>query len=325
MINQRGKRKKADLPLTPPPAKASFRSTECLLLSLLRQGTCDETESPMRDVLGGKLQSRLAALKGGSAGAGPIGGSCTSLSTAGSMRYQTRSCSLETILDDSTPLTRQQLFMSTDSVISCTTHRSVANSLSKDTSFSSENASGCTTRSRLSVVSNGGQSVIQRPRPLRPHSVGSCLDIVMETREEDIKETKWQGRSASCLNVNTPAQQHCSSASQPPSLPSHPPPSSSFHPFSSSLLAMTKVQGPCSTTDTSGPKPTFSTSNLWTLAAPTAGRRCISSLDLSKLPRPASLFRPPVCVPFSSCKPLRPKPEHSKTLSPSTCLFLPVC
>lgn len=280
----------------------------------------------MRDVLGGKLQSRLAALKGGSAGEGPIGGSCTSLSTAGSMRHQTRSCSLETILDDSTPLTRQQLFLSTDSVISCTTHRSLADSLSKDTSFSCENASGCTTRNRLSVVSNGGLSVIQRPRPLRPRSVGSCLDIVMETREEDIKETKWQGRSTSCLNVNTPAQQHCSSsASQPPSLPSHPLPCSSCHPFSSSLLAMTKVQGPCTTTVTSGPRPTFSTSNLWTLAAPTVVRRCISSLDLSKPPRPASLFRPPVCVPVSSCKPPRPKPEHSKTLSPSTCLCLLVC
>uniref|UniRef100_A0A3Q3VMG8 DEP domain-containing protein n=1 Tax=Mola mola TaxID=94237 RepID=A0A3Q3VMG8_MOLML len=252
MINQRGKRKKADLPLTPPPAKASFRSTECLLLSLLRQGTCDETESPMRDVLGGKLQSRLAALKGGSAGEGPIGGSCTSLSTAGSMRHQTRSCSLETILDDSTPLTRQQLFLSTDSVISCTTHRSLADSLSKDTSFSCENASGCTTRNRLSVVSNGGLSVIQRPRPLRPRSVGSCLDIVMETREEDIKETN--------------------------------------------------------------------TSNLWTLAAPTVVRRCISSLDLSKPPRPASLFRPPVCVPVSSL--LQPQSEFVAVEALQLCTLL---
>ncbi len=68
----------------------------------------------MREVLGGKLQSRLAALKGGIArtGDGQLGGSCMTLSTVGSTRPRARSCSLETILDDSAPLTRQQLFLS---------------------------------------------------------------------------------------------------------------------------------------------------------------------------------------------------------------------
>lgn len=286
----------------------------------------------MREVLGGKLQSRMAALKGDSVDEGQLGGSCMSLSTIGSSKHQTRSCSLETVLDDSAPLTRQQLFHSTDSLALynkrsqddssvITTLRSRADSLSKATSVSCENAPGGTTTTRRSVVSVGGLSVAQRSRPLRPCSVGSCLDIVIETREEDVKDTKWQGRSTSCLNVNTPAEQHRSSSTpRPPSLPSCHPPSSSYHPFSSSSSAVAIVQGSHTTTGPSGPRPASSTSNLWTLSAPAVVRRCLSSLDVSKPSRPASLFRPAFCVPTSSSKPPQPKPEHSKTLSP-----LPVC
>ncbi|XP_071342365.1 DEP domain-containing protein 1A isoform X1 [Trachinotus anak] len=324
---QRGKRKMSDLPSVPPPAKASFRSTECLLLSLLRQGTCDETESPMRDVLGGKLKSRLAALEGVGAGDSQLGGSCMNLSTVVSTSRQSRSCSLETILDDSAPLTRQQLFLSSDSLASCaysnrsqddtsaiaTPHsHSDFTSLSKATPATCENAPGGTTRNRLSVVSMAGLSVTQRSRHLRPRSVGSCLDIVVETMEEDVKETKWQGRAASCLNVNTPADQHhSSSASHPPLLSSYHP-SSSCHPFASlSSTAMAKVQGSHATIGPSGPRPASSTSNLWMLPAPAVVRRCLSSLDVSKPSRPVSLFKPPVCVPTSSSQPPQPKPEHS--------------
>ncbi|XP_070765363.1 DEP domain-containing protein 1A [Enoplosus armatus] len=318
--HQHGKRKKPDLPSAPPPAKTSFRSTECLLLSLLRQGMCDETESPMREVLGGKLQSRLAALKGGiaSAGDGQLGGSCMSLSTAGYTRPRTRSCSLETILDDSAPLTRQQLFLSNNSLASCaysnrsqddspaiTTPHSHTDftSVSKANSISCENAPGGTARNRLSVVAHS----------LRPRSVGSCLDIVMETREEDVMETKWQGRATSCLNVNTPADQHHSpSSSRPPSLSSSHPSSSSCHPFSSlSSSAKAKVQGSHATPGPSGFRPVSSTSNLWTLPAPAVVRRCLSSLDVSKPPRPVSLFKPPICVPTSNSQPPQPKPKHS--------------
>ncbi|KAF1385363.1 hypothetical protein PFLUV_G00106970 [Perca fluviatilis] len=312
-IPQRGKRKKPDLPSVPPPAKASFRSTECLLLSLLRQGTCDETESPMSEVIGGKLQSRLAALEGGTAGAGDgrLGGSCVSLSTVGSTRPRTRSCSLETILDDSAPLTRQVLFLSNDSLASCaysnrcqddgpviTTPHSHADSksASKATPLTCEKAPGGPTR--------------RYSRSLRPHSVGSCLDIVVETREEEDKETKWQGRAASCLNVNTPAEQHhSSSASRPPSLPSYHPSFSSYHPFAPfPSCALAKVHGPHAPTGPSGPRPASSTSDLWTLPAPAVARRCLSSLDVSK---PVSLFAPPVRVPASISQPPQPKPEHS--------------
>ncbi|XP_067452263.1 DEP domain-containing protein 1A isoform X1 [Thunnus thynnus] len=316
--HQRGKRKKPDLPSVPPPAKTSFHSTECLLLSLLRQGTCDETESPMREVLGGKLQSRrLAALKGD----GQLGGSCLSLGTVGSLRPRTRSCSLETILDDSVSLTQKQLFLSNESLASCVNSnnsqgdgsaitrprsRSDVTSVSKETLNPFENAPAASTRNRLSLVSAARLSAAQR---LRPQSVGSCLDIVMETSEEDVKETRWRGRAASCLNVNTSVDQHhSSSASRPPSLSS----SSSYHPHSSfSSSAVTKVQGSHATTGPGGPRPASSTSNLWSLPAPAVVRRCVSSLDVSKPPRPVSLFKPPVFVPTSNSQPPQPKPEHS--------------
>ena len=287
----------------------------------------------MREVLGGKLQSRLAALKGGGTGEDQLGGSCMSLSTVVPVRPRTRSCSLETILDDSAPLPRQQLFLSNDSLASCsysnrskddspalTTPQSHLDftSVSKATPVTCGNALGGTSRNRLPVASLPGLSVAQRSHSLRPCSVGSCLDIVIETREEDIKETKWQGRAASCLNVSTPADQHhYSTASRPPSLSSYQPSSSSCHPFS---FPLAKAQGSHATTGPAGPRPASSTSNLWTLPAPAVVRRCLSSLDVSKPSRPVSLFKAPVCVPTSSSQPPPPKPENSKALSPSTCL-----
>lgn len=258
----------------------------------------------------------LKSLKGGD---GQLGGSCMSLNTLVPARRQTRSCSLETILDDSAPLTRQQLFMSTESLASCTSsNRLQDDSLSSKTAAVTYNdAPGGTTRNRLSVVSIAGLTAAQRTRALRPRSVGSCLDIVVETREEDVKEPRWPGRAASCLDVNAPAdQQHSASASRPPSLSSCQPSSSSYHPFS----AVAKAQGSHAATGPSGPRPAASTSNLWTLPAPAVVRRCLSSLDVSKPSRPVSLFKPPVCAPTSSSQLPQPKPEHSKTLSP-----LPVC
>lgn len=282
----------------------------------------------MREVLGGKLQSRLAAQKGSeaSAGEGQIGGSCMSLSTVGFSRPKAKSCSLETILDGSAPLTRHQLFHSTDSLALYSTRskefssviatpHSCSDSLSRETSVSCENVPGGPTRSRLPVVSVGGLPVTKRSCPLRPHSVGSCLDIVIETKEEDVRDTRLQGRSTSCINVTTPAEQHRSLASRPPSFLSYHQSFSSYPPSSSSS-ALAKVQGSHTTAGPSGPRPAFSTSNLWTFAAPAVVRRCLSSLDVSKPSRPASLLKPPFCVPSRSSNPSQPKPEHSKTLSP---------
>ncbi|XP_035503720.2 DEP domain-containing protein 1A isoform X1 [Scophthalmus maximus] len=328
--HQRGKRKKCDLPSVPPPAKTSFRSTECLLLSLLRQGTCDEAESPMQEVLSGKLQSRLAALSGGGAALDRFGGSCVSLSTVASAKPQTRSGSVETLLSDSAPLARQQVCLSSDSLASCTfssgrsrDDSSVATTprvhsdftpVSKETPVAPEGQTG----NRLSVVSASGLLAAPRLRPLRPRSVGSCLDIVVETMEEDEMETGWPGRAAgwpgraaSCLNINTPA------ALRPSSFSSHHPSSSSSHrPFYSSTAAARAQEshaaaaGPAGLRP-AGPRPASSTSDLWTHPVPAVVRRCLSSLDVSKPPRPISLFKRPVCVSASSSQPPPPKPEHS--------------
>ncbi|KAM6921329.1 DEP domain-containing protein 1A isoform 1-T1 [Xenentodon cancila] len=311
---QRGKRKNSDLPSVAPPAKSSFRSTECLLLSLLRQGSCDEAESPMRDVLSGKFHSQLTTTTGDEAGAD--GG-----------RLGRRSCSLETILDESAPLTRHQLFLSSDSLASCSHSKkgqdespaitsqeshSGCRSAFKTNPATCESAPGATTGKGLTAASVTGPSAIQKARSSRPHSVGSCLDIVIETTEEDIKEIKWRGRAASCLNVNTPASQHRSSLGlSPPSLPCHPS-SSSDHLFSCSIPpSATKVQGCRAAAGPTGPRPASSTSNLWTLSAPAVVRRCLSSMDVSKPSRPVSLLKLPVFVPARNFQLPQPKPEHS--------------
>lgn len=300
--HQRAKRKKAELPSAPPPAKAPFQSTECLLLSLLRQGGCDEAESPMRDVLSGTLQSRSAALKGGAgAGVGHLGGSCTSLSTAGALRYQTRSCSLETVLDDSSHLSRQKRFLSSDSLASCGSRSGDGDSLPRS---AHHNTAGGPNPNRLSVGSAEGPSAVKRPRPLRPRSVGSCLDIVVETREDEEKEPKRQGGSTSRLSVG-PSEHHGPSDSSPPSATScHPPPASS--------LAAAKSRGSNSSAGAAGPRPAISTSDLRTHAAPAVVRRCLSSFDVSK--------RASVCQPNVGVEPQQPKTEHSKSRLPSACL-----
>lgn len=323
---QRGKRKKPDLPSAPPPAKTSFRSTECLLLSLIRQGTCDETESPMREVLSRTLQSRLVEVKGG--GDSQFSGSCSSLRTVVSMKRQTRSFSLETILDDSVPLTQQQCFSSSDSLESSafknaskddsppiTTQQSGSDFLSRTSPITCQNT---TIRNQLSAVSIAGLSGSQRSRP---RSVGSCLDVVKESREEEV----WQGKATSCLNVNAPSDQPgSSSASHPPSCQ---PFSSSCHSASTfSPPALAKAQGSHAAAGQSGPRPACSVSDLTTLHTPAVVRRCISSLDVFKPPRPVSLFKRPVSVHTSSSQSShspQSKPEHSKIVSPqSVCLLV---
>nr|XP_061831524.1 DEP domain-containing protein 1A isoform X1 [Nerophis lumbriciformis] len=309
----RGKRKKHDLPSAPPPAKTSFRSTECLLLSLLRQGSCDETESPMREVLSGKVQSKLAVLSGNrvSADNGQLGSSCMNLSTAGSLRQQTRSCSLETILDDSTSLTRQPMFLSNDSLAS--SKRSQDNDLWAPLSYSGFTSATTTipslsapqTSNRHSIDSAATRLAKPRMYKLRPRSVGSCLDIVVETNEEDIKEMRWKGRAASCLNVNTSGEQHHSLVT--PHLPSACTKPLSGFPSSPA----TKAHSPHAIAEPSKPRLASSTSSLWTLPPPAVVRRCLSSLDVSKRPRLTSLHKQSACVPTASTQPPLPKSEHS--------------
>ncbi|XP_077440280.1 DEP domain-containing protein 1A-like [Vanacampus margaritifer] len=304
--HQGGKRKKHDLPSAPPPAKTSFRSTECLLLSLLRQGTCDETDSPMSEVLGGKVQSHLAVLRRGPAGAdgGQLGGSYMSLSTTGSsLRCQTRSSSLETILDDSAPLTRQPIFLSNDSLASRFSSNRSQDSNCRTFRSYSDFSSAPTKTLVPSVIAPW--TAPRRLHNLRAKSVGSCLDIVVETNEESFKETKRQGRAASCLNINSSDDQHHSRAA------THPPSSSSPPHSSFSSFPATKAPSPHAPSELGGPQLASSTSGLWTLPAPAvAVRRCLSSLDVPKLPRPTSLFKASVCVPTARTQHPQPKSEH---------------
>ncbi|XP_061680258.1 DEP domain-containing protein 1A isoform X2 [Syngnathoides biaculeatus] len=305
--HQDGKRKTRDLPSAPPPAKTSFCSTECLLLSLLRQGTCDETESPMSDVLGRKVQSHLAVLRGTPASTddGQLGGSFMNLSTADCLRCQTRSCSLETVLYDSSLLTKQKIFLSNDGLASCFSgsRSQVSNCPTLSTKTSIPSVIAPHSFSRHSVDSVAARSTPQRVHTLRPRSVGSCLDIVVETSEEFFKEMNWEGRAASCLNVNATEDQHHLHVTTLPLLSSSQPHVS----FSSSPT--TKAHSPHATSGPSGPQLASSASNLWTLPRPAVVRRCLSSLDVSKFPRPASLFKP-VCVPSTRMQHLEPKSEH---------------
>lgn len=319
---QQGKRKRGDPPLAPPPAKASFRSTECLLLSLLKQSTCDETESPMREVLGGKLQSLMSTPGvGGGGGEGHLGGSCSTLNGLSFLRPQTRSCSLENILDDSAPLTRQQLFASADSLaLRVDESRDEGSSAFQRQTTNFFPGSGYRYAPRAAIRKRPASLLLgrqpQRTRPQRPRSVGSCLDIVAEETGTAAADSRARGRSSICLSVSSTS----SSSSSIPHTPPLPSSSSTAACASSSSLAKERRSDP--RTGPGGPRAASSTCNLWTLgAAPTVARRCLSSLELWKPTRPASLFRAASLAPASSSTPPQPKPEHSKSHAP----YLSVC
>ncbi|XP_024277337.1 DEP domain-containing protein 1A isoform X1 [Oncorhynchus tshawytscha] len=147
---QRGKRKNQEDPSYPQPAKNPhmngavnlFKSTECLLLSLIRKEAFEEGDSPMREVFSSKAQSTFAALKTGCAGRVPqmgltgrrassgdvLGGNSPSLvrsESSGTSSVRLRrpsSCSLERILDESAKsdsYAQHKLFQSTESLVSC--------------------------------------------------------------------------------------------------------------------------------------------------------------------------------------------------------------
>uniref|UniRef100_A0A3B4CJX6 DEP domain-containing protein n=1 Tax=Pygocentrus nattereri TaxID=42514 RepID=A0A3B4CJX6_PYGNA len=151
--NQRGKRKNLEEPSCPQPAKAPhlnnanlFRSTECLLLSLIRKEAFEETESPMREVFMSRIKTQAASSRARSTGA-PVN------------RFRPRSCSLERILDESSDsCSKGELF-----------------------SFSSMALVSISSSSHLSsqhhLISEDQRAVRARPR-----SIGNCLDLV-EHRE----------------------------------------------------------------------------------------------------------------------------------------------
>ncbi|XP_076859992.1 DEP domain-containing protein 1A isoform X1 [Brachyhypopomus gauderio] len=210
---QRGKRKNVDEPDCRHPPKAPhlngaglFRSTECLLLSLIRKQSFEEADSPMREVLASQAKARSAAPRARSnAGAPPS-------------RFRPRSCSLERILDESgDSCSKNELFRSAESLASCRTNSSGDSSSptnSSDSASSPSNSSNNSASSRTSspaavdpkpegqhpssrvglssdasgsaaahnVPSSQTSSSLPRARPTnrrpRPRSTGNCLDLV---------------------------------------------------------------------------------------------------------------------------------------------------
>ncbi|XP_076134194.1 DEP domain-containing protein 1A isoform X1 [Alosa pseudoharengus] len=110
----RGKRKNPEAPLCPPPYKTPhlngvnfFKSTECLLLSLIRRDAPEEEEeSPMKEVFSSKVELRTALLRGACAGKVQaarrasggrlLGGSCLDLPAAAGPKRRPQSFSLDT-------------------------------------------------------------------------------------------------------------------------------------------------------------------------------------------------------------------------------------
>ncbi|KAF5901481.1 DEP domain-containing protein 1A isoform X1, partial [Clarias magur] len=201
---QHGKRKNLDDLSCPQPAKVphlnsanAFRSTECLLLSLIRKESFEEDESPMKEVFTRKIYTR-------------------SRSNGRQLnRFPKRSCSLERILDESTEsCPKWELFRSAESLSSIRTNSTDSSSpqesapvdmepkpdgsssMSCDTS-PGETFPGITTSqsssSSSSYLFSECQLTSQRTARPRPRSIGNCLDI-LERREI----------SASCFSINAP-------------------------------------------------------------------------------------------------------------------------
>ncbi|KAI4902158.1 hypothetical protein NFI96_030354, partial [Prochilodus magdalenae] len=265
---QRGKRKNLEEPNYPQPAKAPhlntanvFRSTECLLLSLIRKESFEETDSPMREVFMSKIKTQAAASRARSTGA-PVN------------RFRPRSCSLERILDESgDSCSKRELFRSVESLASSRTNSSEG-SFPQDSStvntdplpechsFSSLAVTSCKTspiepladEQPLQTSSNNSSSshlsserslINRNPRPAkaRPRSIGNCLDLV-EHREI----------STSCFSINAPVAE----------ITMRPDSSSSTVDLRNHGLA--RLHGSC----------------LDVSVRPTISRRCHSSLDLCK-------------------------------------------
>ncbi|TSN76570.1 DEP domain-containing protein 1A [Bagarius yarrelli] len=253
---QRGKRKNLEELTNPQPAKAphlnsghAFRSTECLLLSLIRKESFDETDSPMKEVFASKIKTQFADSRRHSV-RHPLN------------RIPRRSCSLERILDeseDSCP--KWDLFRSSESVTSLRTNSTKSSSpegsstadmepkikgshsMTCNTSPSETCLSIETSQSSSSCLSSECQPNSQRnPRP-RPRSIGNCLDILAH------KEM-----SASCFSINAPVAE----ITMRPDL-------------SSSTVSLrgpglVRLHGSCLDVST----------------GPSNGRRCQSTLDLCK-------------------------------------------
>ncbi|KAJ7992912.1 hypothetical protein DPEC_G00267000 [Dallia pectoralis] len=304
---QRGKRKNQEEPTYPQPAKTPhmngavnpFKSTECLLLSLIRKEACEEGDSPMREVFSSRVQATFTAQNSGvdrkvpqivfpgrRASSGDIlEGSRLKLTGSESSGATTvrprrpRSCSLSRILDESAD---SEVFQSetgnhggkystpaqnkTDPPpdgCPSATQVFITETLPDSDTSSGVNSRADNTQSSISeCAGSSSSSSLPKPRPARPRSIGACLDLI-EHRE----------MSASCFSINTPVAEI------------------TMMPDSSSIV------------DLRGPSlRNLRASSTDLRAGPSVSRRCQSSLDL---------YRPTLTVPFVSTYARHLSPEQS--------------
>ncbi len=306
---QRGKRKNQEEPNCPQPAKNPyvnaanlFKSTECLLLSLIRKEAFDEADSPMREVFSSKEtklethRGQQPVFRGRRASDGDrLDGSYLEIPQAHKTevlfaRLRSRSCSLEGIVDNHS---KNTLLRSSESLQSCSSDQSssqtdspVDPNLKFELRGSSMSINSCVqTSSNItsSQLPSDLRQTNQRPYRARPRSIGNLFDI-----EEN------RAMSASSFSIHAPVAE----------ITMRPDSTSSIGLRGPGLL---RLHGSC----------------MDIRAGPSFSRRCQSSLDLSK-PAPT---RPP----------LARHPEQSKSmwkthinhedvlvcLCLSMCLFVP--
>ncbi|XP_051525744.1 DEP domain-containing protein 1A-like isoform X1 [Myxocyprinus asiaticus] len=203
---QCGKRKNQDDPNCPQQAKAPhlnvvnlFKSTECLLMSLIRKEAFDEAESPMREVYSSKAETKIEVQRAqqpvfrgrrASAGVGLEG----SYLEAPVGRLHPRSCSLERIVDNVVvSCSKSNLFPSSESLQSCGSNKSTPHTDSpvaanlqgssmsinscpgvSDTKFQNAQTSSSSTSHQLP---SDLRRANPRPSRARPRSIGNLFDI----------------------------------------------------------------------------------------------------------------------------------------------------
>ncbi|XP_016412823.1 DEP domain-containing protein 1A-like [Sinocyclocheilus rhinocerous] len=262
-----------------------FKSTECLLLSLIRKEAFDEADSPMREVFSSKAETKLEThraqqpvFRGRRASDGDrLGGSYLEIPLAHKTevpygRLRSRSCSLEGIVDNRS---KNRLLRLSESLQSCSSDKSSSQTDSPvDPNLKFElQGSLVSINSCIQTSSNNTSTQLpsdlrrtnQRPSRARPRSIGNLFDI-KENRE----------MSASSFSIHAPVAE----------ITMRPDSTSSIGLRGPGLLSL---HGSC----------------MDIRAGPSFSRRCQSSLDLSK----PALTRPPSA-------PLARHPEQS-LLQPS--------
>uniref|UniRef100_A0A673MQP7 DEP domain-containing protein 1A-like n=1 Tax=Sinocyclocheilus rhinocerous TaxID=307959 RepID=A0A673MQP7_9TELE len=275
------------IPAKTPNVNAAnlFKSTECLLLSLIRKEAFDEADSPMREVFSSKAETKLEThraqqpvFRGRRASDGDrLGGSYLEIPLAHKTevpygRLRSRSCSLEGIVDNRS---KNRLLRLSESLQSCSSDKSSSQTDSPvDPNLKFElQGSLVSINSCIQTSSNNTSTQLpsdlrrtnQRPSRARPRSIGNLFDI-KENRE----------MSASSFSIHAPVAE----------ITMRPDSTSSIGLRGPGLLSL---HGSC----------------MDIRAGPSFSRRCQSSLDLSK----PALTRPPSA-------PLARHPEQS-LLQPS--------